>query len=337
MRPYLLQAFMEVPWAILPSKLIVIQEIVIRHVNGEKLDPEEVQQRIHGARRPDDRRVRNANDNRGETRTVAVLPLFGTIFPRANMMTDMSGATSAEIFGAQFQQLVDDPNVSAIVLDVDSPGGRADGIQELSDRIYNARGRKPIVAVADHMMASAAYWIGTAADEVVASPSSEMGSIGAFAAHEDVSKAMEQDGIKMTLISEGKFKVEGNPFEPLGEEARGAIQARVRNVYDAFVESVARNRGVKESSVRNGFGEGRVVGAKQAVAEGMADRVGTLEQEITRLLDLKQPIGAGSQVSIPGGAESSEEPVPAINHEAQRLREEITQFLANPAVAGREE
>src|SRR3989304_3205503 len=152
---YVLDAFIRTPWAILPEKLAILREIVARHVAGEELDAEEVQMRIHGAKRPADGRVGN----------IAVLPLFGTIFPRANMMTDVSGATSAEVFGQKFEELVRDQEIGAIVLDVDSPGGNVLGIEELSTQIYKARGKKPIVAVANHTMASAAYFIGTAADE----------------------------------------------------------------------------------------------------------------------------------------------------------------------------
>ena len=271
---FVLKAFIETPWAILPYKLAVLEEIVTRHVMGEKLDPEEVQMRIHGAKRPADRRMGS----------VAVLRLFGTIFPRANLMTQVSGATSAEIFGAQFADLVKDPEVRAIVLDVDSPGGQVAGIEGVSKQIYDARGSKPIVAVANHVMDSAAYWIGTAADEVVITPSGEVGSVGVFAVHEDFSGQLEQEGIKVTLIKEGKYKAEGNPWEPLSEEARAAIQVNVSEAYDAFITSVARNRGVKLTEVRNGFGEGRTVGARQAVELGMADRIGTLDETVDRMI-----------------------------------------------------
>ena len=273
-KSYILQAFTEIPWAILPHKLAVLEEIVLRHVSGEKLDAEEVQARIHGARRPADRRIGS----------VAVLPLFGTIFPRANMMTDVSGATSAERFGSQFADLIADPEIGAIVLDVDSPGGQVGGVDELSQKIFDARGRKPVVAVANHLMASAAYWIGTAADEIVVTPSGEVGSIGVFAVHKDMSKALEMEGVKVSLISEGRYKLDGNPYEPLAEEARAGIQERVSDYYESFIQSVARNRGVKPDAVRGGFGEGRVVGARQAIELGMADRIGTLEETIGRLL-----------------------------------------------------
>lgn len=261
------------PWAILPQNLAVIVEVVTRHFAGDKLDAEEVQMRINGAKRPSDRNIGN----------VAVLPLFGTIFPRANLFTETSGGTSAEIYGKAFDELVKNPDIGAIVLDVDSPGGQVSGVEELSKKIFSARGTKPIVAVANHLAASAAYWIATAADELVVTPSAEVGSIGVFTLHEDISKSLEVEGVKITLISEGKFKTEGNPYEPLSEEAHQAIRERVAEYYESFIKAVARNRGVKTADVRNGFGEGRVVGAQQAVQLGMADRIATLDETIERL------------------------------------------------------
>jgi ClpP class serine protease len=110
-----------------------------------------------------------------------------------------------------------------------------------------------------------------------------VGAIGVFAVHEDLSESLAKEGVKVSLISEGKYKTEGNPYEPLSEEARAAIQGRVAEAYDMFVKAVARNRGVKPADVRNGFGEGRVVGAKQALALRMADRVATLDETVERL------------------------------------------------------
>ncbi len=272
-RSHVLEAFMMAPWAIVPYKLAVLGAIVARHAAGEKLDPEEVQLVIHGAKRPADRKEQN----------IAILPLFGTIFPRANLMTNVSGATSAEIFGVKFNELVLDPEIGAIILDVDSPGGEVAGVDELSRQIYEARGKKPVVAIANHNMHSAAYWIATAADEVAVTPSGELGSIGVWAAHDDVSAALEMEGIKRTLISAGKYKTEGNPWEPLTEEAKSSIQVSVDESYDAFVKAVARNRGVKVDQVRNGFGEGRAVGARQAVELGMADRIETMGETIKRV------------------------------------------------------
>jgi len=152
-----------------------------------------------------------------------------------------------------------------------------------------------------------------------------------------MSKALEEDGIKVSLISQGKYKVEGNPYEPLAEEARAAIQVRVSEAYDAFIQSVARNRGVAPDDVRNGFGEGRVVGARQAVELGMADRVGTLEETVNRLFDPQAAAGttvprrsaaASNPVNLPEAAPSSE---PRLTEEeereAQTLRERVNTIL----------
>lgn len=328
MKSYVLQAFVENPWAMLPQKLAMLEEIVARHVNGEKLSPEEIEVRLHGAKRPVERYA--ASPNPEQPSGVAILPLFGSIFPKANLMTEMSGATSADMFGARFDQLVNDPKISSIVLDVDSPGGQVSGVEELSQKIYSARGKKPIVAVVDHQMASAAYWIGSAADEIVISPSGQAGSIGVFAVHQDHSARMEKEGVKTTLISAGKYKVEGNPYEPLGDEARAAIQERVDQSYNTFVESVARNRGIDVKKVRTDFGEGRMLSARQAVAVEMADRIGTLEETVNALLTRNaQPASAAKAENetnvnaVAEGSPSSTEPETSDEaaHEAKRLRD----------------
>lgn len=315
-RIHVLNAFLRTPWAILPEQLAVLEEIVLRHVAGEKLSAEEIHARTAGAARP-------AEARRG---AVAVLPVFGTIVPRADLLTEVSGATSAERLGRRFDELMQDPQVDAVVLDVNSPGGQVWGVQELSQQIFEARGAKPVIAVAQHLMASAAYWIGSAADEIVMTPSAEAGAIGVFAVHQDLSVQLANRGIRTSLISAGRYKVEGNPFEPLGEEARAAIQASVNENYAAFVGSVARNRGVGAEQVRAGFGEGRLVSARQAVEMGMADRIGSVDQVVRELLSgyrpaARQAVGA---VSLPLQPEASSDPGAADRErEAQRLRDYV--------------
>lgn len=274
MSDLILQAIYDTPWAILPAKLAEIVAVAKRHAAGVQLSAEEIEAVKAAARKPDVRAGGGA---------VAVLPLFGSIFPRANLMTEMSGATSAERFATLFRSALADPDVASIVIDVDSPGGAVSGVPELADLIFGARGQKPVVAVANHLAASAAYWVATAADELVVTPSGEVGSIGVFAAHEDWSRAYDQAGVTVNLVSAGKYKTEANPYEPLGEEARAAIQGRVNDYYGMFTQAVARQRGVKVGDVRDGFGEGRVVGAREAVRLGMADRIGTLDETIVRV------------------------------------------------------
>lgn len=266
----LLQA-LNTPWAILPEKLHAIMAVLLRHEAGIKLSAEEIAA------------VAKPGRPSAISGGIQILPLFGTIVPRGNLLIETSGGTSAEAWGRAFRQAVADPNIGAIVIDTDSPGGAVQGIDELANDIFKARGTKPIVAVANHLAASAAYWIATAADEFVVAPSGEVGSIGVFAAHEDVSEALTKEGVKINLISAGKYKTEGNPYEPLSEESRASIQKRVDEYYNMFTAAVARNRGVSVNEVRGGFGEGRVVGAKEAVSLGMADRIGTLDETIARL------------------------------------------------------
>jgi len=204
--------------------------------------------------------------------------MVGTIFPRGSMLAEFFGGMTPDRFSGLLQAAAKDQSVTRIVIDVDSPGGAVAGVPELAAEIRAARGAKPITAVANGLAASAAYWLATQADEVVITPSGEVGSIGVFAAHIDMSRALDQAGITPTLISAGKYKTEGNPYQPLSDEARAAIQARVDDFYGMFVKDVAKGRGVSVDAVRFTFGEGRTVGARQAVDLGMADRVATLAE-----------------------------------------------------------
>jgi signal peptide peptidase SppA len=181
---------------------------------------------------------------------------------------------------------VADSSIDAVVLDVDSPGGEVFGVQEAWDAIRAASKVKPVVAVANAIAASAAYYLASAADELLVTPSGMVGSIGVYALHVDVSKALEEIGEKWTFVSAGKYKVEGNPTEPLGDEARGAMQGDVDRYYSDFVQAVARGRKKTFAAVRDGFGEGRMVGARAAVEQGMADAVGTIGDAVRRAAQL---------------------------------------------------
>lgn len=272
--PHVMALVREQPWAILPAKLAVITDLLRFRAEGGRLTAEQIADRIGAAaERP----------NPARAGAVAVIPVYGTIVQRVDLFTEMSGGTSTERLSATFAQAVADPSVGSILLRIDSSGGGVYGVPEMADQIFKARGKKPIVAVADSMAASAAYWIASAADEIVVTPGGEVGSIGVFAAHEDISRHLDAEGVGVTLISAGKYKVDGNPFEPLGEEARAAMQSRVNDYYSLFVRAVAKGRGVSVDDVRGGFGEGRVVGAQQAVKLGMADSVDTYDATVARL------------------------------------------------------
>ncbi len=223
--------------------------------------------------------------------TVAVLPLYGPLDQRGGLLLDWFGGTGLDAWGAAFDSVVTNDDVAAVVLDVDSPGGSVYGVQETAEKVYQTRKVKPVIAVADSMMASAAYWIGSSASEVVVTPGGEVGSVGVLALHSDLSKAFEEAGIDNTWIFAGEYKVEGNPLEPLGDEARDFIQKRVDEYYGMFTDAVARNRGKRSKAAKSAWGGGRVFGAEEAVSMGLADRVGTLESVVAELTPKRRGTG----------------------------------------------
>ena len=213
--------------------------------------------------------------------SVAVIPLRGLITPRGSFLSLLfGGGGGLQAFRQSLREALGNDEVGAIVLDVDSPGGSVEMVPETAAEVFAARERKPIVAIANTWAASAAYWIASQADELYVTPSGEVGSIGIFSVHEDWSGWNEQKGIQPTYISAGKYKVEGNPDEPLSDEAKAAEQRSVDDYYDAFVADVARGRSVTPAAVRDGFGEGRLVTSKRSVALGMADGVETYESVV---------------------------------------------------------
>jgi signal peptide peptidase SppA len=220
----------------------------------------------------------------GRSGDVATVPLKGVLMPEVGgLFALLFGGGGLQAFQAQLAEAVNDPEVGVIVMDIDSPGGLVDQIPETAAQIRAARAIKPIVAVANTQAASAAYWLASQADEIVVTPSGEAGSIGVYQLHRDLSAQHEMKGIVPTLVSAGKYKVEGNPYQPLGEEARAAMQADVDDYYRMFTGEVAKGRGVTREDIVAGYGEGRCLHAKQAVSAGIADRVETLSDTVRRL------------------------------------------------------
>ena len=214
---------------------------------------------------------------------VGIIPVHGAIFPRANMLTEVSATASADVIGREVDRAVADPDIRAIVLDVDSPGGAVFGIEELARRLHAARRIKPLVAVANYSATSAAYWLASQASEVCLSQTGQVGAIGVFAEHVDHSQAEAREGRRTTLVRAGRYKAEDHPSQPLTADARKAWQARVNAYYDLFVKAVARGRGAALADVRSGYGEGRVLVGPAALRAGLADRLETLAEVVGRL------------------------------------------------------
>lgn len=213
---------------------------------------------------------------------VAVIPIIGALSPRDSFFSFLTGSTSVDQVRANLRAALADDSVNGIVLDIDSPGGMVDGIDELAAEIR--RSPKPIVAHANSAALSAAYWLGANADEMSVTPSGMVGSIGIRGGHMDQSQAAEKAGIKFTQITSGRLKGAGSPWEPLSDEARASLQERADTYYGMFTRSVAAGRGVSAETVRGtSFGEGDVVMAQKALKAGMVDRVETLDDAINRV------------------------------------------------------
>lgn len=277
------------PWAIQPEKLLEIQAIYATHLRGEKIDIEAVEKRLG---RPLNNEPKGYEIRDG----VAVLPVYGVLAKRMNLFSSISGGASYEMVAKDFAQAMNDPAVEAIVLVVDSPGGAIDGVQKLGDAIFSARSVKPVGAIADGMMASAAYWIGAQADVVVAASDTTMiGSIGVVSAHRDISAAEEKAGVKTTEITAGKYKRIASEFAALSDEGRAEIQERVDYLYEIFVGAVAKARGVGVDVVLENMADGRVFIGQQAVKAGLVDGVSTLDELIANLK--QRAAGVASQIN----------------------------------------
>jgi capsid assembly protease len=217
---------------------------------------------------------------------IGVIPLFGVISRRASLL-DGSGGVSLERVSRDFNTMLVEPAVSTIILNIDSPGGAVSGVQEFAAEVYKARRKKEIIALADTMAASAAYWIGSAATKFYATPSSDVGSIGVIGIHADESKANEKDGINYTVITAGEYKAELQPYSPLTADARAMLQARADAVYDTFTGDVAKHRGTTQPRVKADYGKGRVIRAPDALATGMIDRITTFKEIVQELTATK--------------------------------------------------
>ncbi len=208
--------------------------------------------------------------------SIGVLPLLGVITQR-----DGWWGASTEAYGQAFDDLMQNDQIGAVVLEIDSPGGSVYGVSELATKIRDARGQgKPIVAVANSLAASAAYWIGSQADQFYVTPGGGAGSIGVFSVHFDETEWLAKEGVKVTITKVPEFKAEGY-LEPLSEAAQEAERAAITGYYDQFVDAVAEGRKVSKRAVKEDFGKGRVFRAEQAVESGMATGVATLEEVLS--------------------------------------------------------
>jgi signal peptide peptidase SppA len=246
-------------WAMTEKALRLMLSVVERNSDIEALE------RIRGQRF-------KATEKATIRSGVAVIPVRGPLFKRANLMTEHCGAASYESVLRDFHQMLASDQVKSIVLDIDSPGGEANGCSELADHIFEARGQKPIAAYIGGTGASAAYWIASACDRIFASDSAIIGSIGVQSAI----RSEKNEGEIRFVSSQSPNKNR----DPTTQEGAREVQTVIDGLAEVFILKVARNRGVGRETVLEEFGQGSVFVGAEAQKRGLIDEITTLESVI---------------------------------------------------------
>lgn len=231
-----------------------------------------------------------AGSERAKTRDgVAVLRVSGPIFRYANLMTDFSGATSLASLSADLQLAADDSKIRAILLDIDSPGGEVTGMAEAAGMIRAVAERKPVVAYTEGLAASAAYQIAASAQEIVVAPTAMLGSLGVVVGMTDRRDAEAKSGVRRYEIVSSQTP--GKRPDVATEGGRAQIQALADRLADEFLSDVAAARGMTVAALLEATGGGGMLIGVDAVANGIADRIGTFEETLSRLASGGAPVG----------------------------------------------
>lgn len=208
---------------------------------------------------------------------MAIIPVTGTLLHRFGW--SHRGATGYDFIRAVFDMALADDDVEGVIFDVHSGGGQVDGCFELADHIYENRDVKPNMAVVNSHAYSAAFMIASAASRITLPKTGGAGSVGVVTMHADMSKMLDNIGIKITFIHAGKHKTDGNPYEALPEGVRNRIQAKIDESYSMFVDAVARNRGLSTEDVRKT--EAMTLSAQEAVDLKLVDAVASPHEAMT--------------------------------------------------------
>ncbi len=263
------------PWAIKPGHLEHIGDVYNQHIRGPKLDLKAMEAKLISFGDIDEANFDIINGN-------AIIPIKGSLMKNPSAFSRIFyGSRSTKEIQKRIAEALENSSVERIILDVDSPGGTVDGIQELANFIYENRGKKPIIAYSDGIIFSAAMWVASAADKrYISGDTVEVGSIGVYMMHTDFSKMDKEMGINITEIYAGKYKTAGSPNKPLDKESKEYIQGQIDYLYSIFVEDVARNLGVSVETVLSDMADAKIFIGKQAITAGLVDGVSTFDQLI---------------------------------------------------------
>ena len=270
--PYLASRLYGTPLLIARPKLEVILGVVARKLAGDTLatpPPANVDAGMTGG-------LQNLEG-------IAVIPVLGTLVRRASYIGAASGLTSYHEIEAMAEAAFADPEVRAVLLEIDSSGGEAGGVFDLAQRLRQlaqASG-KPLWAIADETALSAAYAIACAADRLWLTRTAEVGSIGVVAVHVDESVADAKAGLNYTFLHAGAHKVDGHPHAPLPAPVAADIQTDIELLHDQFIALVAGFRRLTPEAIRDT--EARVYRGEAALQAGLADQIGTRAEAITAM------------------------------------------------------
>ena len=196
-----------------------------------------------------------------------------------------------------------DPAVQRIALVVNSGGGEVAGNFDLVDRMFASK-KKPVQCFVNEHSYSAAFSISTVADRIILPRTGGVGSVGVVTSHVDYSKAMDENGVKITFIHAGSHKVDGNPYEPLPDDVKNRMQARIEGLYDIFVSTVARNLGIGEDAVR--ATEALTYSAEEAVSIGFAHEIRAFDDALAAFSGGRfQTIGEVTMSQVDQNAQAS--------------------------------
>jgi signal peptide peptidase SppA len=252
------------------------QEITFHGVDADVSDPSAVALPARASLFGNDlaqRHQRNGTQPYAVVDGIAVIEIAGTLVHRGAWIGQSSGLTSYEGIAAQLHAALADPGVRGIALDIDSFGGEVAGAFDLADRIRAARAQKPVHAfVAEHAL-SAGYVLASQADRIIVPRTGAVGSIGVVALHTDMSGALDQKGIAVTLIHAGSHKIDANPYQPLPEAVHDQMQRELEVVRFLFAETVAAGRGDRLTHASALATEAAVFRGADAIAAGLADEL----------------------------------------------------------------
>ncbi|WP_314722389.1 S49 family peptidase [Rahnella variigena] len=277
--PHLAQRLFNTPLALHPRKAEVVMAALTDRFGLTRI------QSMSDWDDEDDSFSRQARDTGYDVvEGIAIIPIQGTLVQKLGTLRPYSGMTGYDGIRACFLRALNDSEVKAICLDIDSPGGEVAGCFDLVDEIYAARGSKPVWAILSESAYSAAYALASAADKIIVPRTGGVGSVGVIVMHVDWSQKIKNDGLQVTIITYGDRKAESNPYEPLSETARKSIQSDIDEMGRLFVSTVSRNRGITEKTVRDT--EAACFLGADGVQLGLADRVASPDAAFRDLLQL---------------------------------------------------